>query len=419
MYQNDLFERLRAIAARPGERGIRSKISPTVWALGLTSFLTDISSEMVTSVLPVYLFSYLRLSPVQFGAVDAVYNGLSVALIAIFVGVAADRTRRHKAAAAAGYGLSALCKLLLIAAGSTWAGIMTVVGLDRLGKGIRTAPRDAMISLSSPKQYLGLAFGVHRAMDSFGALLGPVVAFAFLMLVGSNSFTGLWLVSFFIAIMGVAALWLFVPRNVAEPEPEPAESPSVSLGTTVRMPGFVALLVCGTLLAMCTVSDAFLYVLIQEKSGIGFGYVPLFYVATAATFMLFAVSAGRLADRFGLRRMFLLGYSMLVVIYALLLSSQSVSATLAAACVVLLGLFYAATEGVLMAMASRLIPAGHRTTGLALLLTGVGLGKLTSSLLFGWLWQQGGIDHALTIFVVACLATIVVSQQVLSRFGNG
>lgn len=416
MYRNDLFERLRANATRSSSRKIRTAISPTVWALGLTSFLTDISSEMVTSVLPVYLFSYLRLSPIQFGAVDAVYNGLSVALIAIVVGIAADRTRRHKEAAAAGYSISAVCKLLLIAAGGTWAGIMAVVGLDRLGKGVRTAPRDAMISLSTSKHDLGLAFGVHRAMDSAGALLGPVVAFTFLMLVGSNSFTGLWMVSFLVAITGVAALWLFVPRTIQADEP--SDSPGLSLGATARMPGFIGLIICGTLLAMCTVSDAFLYVLIQEKSGIGFGYVPLFYVATAATFMLFAVFAGKLADRFGLRRMFIFGYCLLVVIYALLLSSQSVSGVLAAACIVMLGLFYAATEGILMAMASQLIPAGHRTTGLALLLTGVGLGRLTSSLMFGWLWQSGGIDWALAVFIAACVIVIVISHQVLFRVKN-
>lgn len=413
MYQNDLFERLRSKAARSGASHNRSEISPVVWALGLTSFLTDISSEIVTSVLPVYLFNYLRLSPVEFGAVDAVYNGLSVALIAVVVGIAADRTGRHKAAAATGYSLSALCKLLLIAAGSTWTGIMVAVGLDRLGKGIRTAPRDAMISLSTPKSDLGFAFGVHRAMDSAGALLGPVVAFAFLMFVGSNSFTGLWMVSFLVAITGIAALLLFVPRAIRASEPP--GPPGLSLIATLRMPGFIALLVCGTLLATCTVSDAFLYVLIQEKSDIGFGYVPLFYVVTAATFMLFAVSAGKLADRFGLERMFILGYCLLVAIYALLLSSQSISGTLSVACIVILGLFYAATEGVLMAMASQLIPAGHRTTGLALLLTGVGLGKFISSVSFGWLWQSGGIDLALTVFVVACAIMIFVSQKVLFR----
>ena len=251
-------------------------------------------------------------------------------------------------------------------------------------------------------------------MDSAGALLGPVVAFAFLALVGSNSFTGLWLVSFLIAITGVAALWLFVPRR---PEADKAVAPQgLSFSATARMPGFIAILVCGTLLAMCTVSDAFLYVLIQEKSEIGFGYVPLFYVATSATFMLFAVSAGRLADRFGLQKMFLIGYCLLVVIYLLLLSSQSVSALLSVACIVMLGLFYAATEGVLMAMASRLIPAGFRTTGLALILTGVGLGRLASSLFFGWLWQSGGIDHALTVFAMASVIMIVISYFVLLRY---
>ena len=413
MYQNDLFERLRSKAARSRASNNRSEISPVVWALGLTSFLTDISSEIVTSVLPVYLFNYLRLSPVEFGAVDAVYNGLSVALIAIVVGVAADRTGRHKAAAAAGYSLSALCKLLLIAAGSTWTGIMVAVGLDRLGKGIRTAPRDAMISLSTAKRSLGFAFGVHRAMDSAGALLGPVVAFAFLMFVGSNSFTGLWMVSFLIAITGIAALLLFVPRTVQAAEPP--DAPGISFASTLRTPGFVALLVCGTLLATCTISDAFMYVLIQEKIHIGFGYVPLFYVATAATFMLFAVSAGKLADRFGLRQMFILGYCLLVVIYALLLLSQSMSGLMSVACIVILGLFYAATEGVLMAMASRLIPAGHRTTGLALLLTGVGLGRFVSSIMFGWIWQSGGMDLALTVFVATCVIMIVLSHFVLFR----
>lgn len=416
MYHNDLFARLRANAKNPGTNRIRSVISPTVWALGLTSLLTDISSEMVTSVLPVYLFNYLRLSPLQFGAVDGVYNGLSVALIAIVVGVVADRTRRHKVAAVAGYSLSALCKLLLVAAGGTWMGIMAAVGLDRLGKGIRTAPRDAMISLSMSKRHLGLAFGVHRAMDSAGALLGPIVAFGFLLLVGSHSFTGLWLVSFFIAVMGIAALCLFVPRTVATPAA--ADSPNLSAAAMARIPGFITVLVCGTLLAMCTVSDAFLYVLIQEKSAIGFGYVPLFYVVTAATFMLFAVSAGRLADRFGLQRIFLLGYCFLIAIYVLLLSSQSVSALLSAACIVMLGLFYAATEGVLMALASQMIPAGNRTTGLALLLTGIGLGKLASSLMFGWLWQTEGMNQALTVFAVAGVIVLFLSYQLLFRCKN-
>lgn len=414
MYKYDLFERLRQ-AGQSAAAGARNRqISPTVWALGLTSFLTDISSEIVTSVLPIYLFNYLRMSPVQFGAVDGIYNGLSVALIAIVFGIVADRSGRHKEAAAAGYGLSAVCKLLLVAAGSSWAGIMTVVGLDRLGKGIRTAPRDAMISLSTARRQLGMAFGVHRTMDSAGALLGPLVAFGFLAYVGKNSFSELWFVSFLIATAGVAALWLLVPR--AGQAVAASQSSGRSIASTARMPGFIALVICGTLLAICTVSDAFLYVLIQEKSDIGFGYVPLFYVATAATFMLFAIVAGRLADRFGLQRVFLFGYCLLALIYTMLLSSESISTTLAAACIVVLGLFYAATEGVLMAMASRLVPAQHRTTGLALLLTGVGLGKFCSSLMFGWLWQSGGIDFALAIFVAACLLMIVFSQLVLSRF---
>ena len=417
MYQNDLFERLRGGNGRGNSGGWTAKISPTVWALGITSFLTDISSEMVTSVLPVFLFNYLRLSPVQFGVVDAVYNGLSVALIAIAFGVLADRTRRHKLVAVAGYGLSSICKLLLIVAGSTWAGVMGVVGLDRLGKGIRVAPRDAMISLSTPAQNLGIAFGTHRALDSAGALLGPIAAFAFLMVAGSYAFNQLWLVSFLVALAGVAALSLLVPTKFEYEAP--SESSRQPLATIVRTRGFPALLASVTLLALCTVSDAFLYLIVQQKGDIGIGYLPLFYVVTAATFMVFAVSAGKLADSHGLRRVFLLGYVILIVVYAMLLSSESLPGPVSILSLVFLGLFYAATEGVLMAMAGRSIPKECRTTGIALLLTAVGLAKFVSSIAFGWLWQGWGIDLALSAFVGACLIAVIFSYFVLARAGHG
>ena len=119
-------------------------LNRTVWALGLTSLFTDISSEMVACILPVYLVLHLGLSPLAFGVIDGLYQG-AAALVRIAAGVLADRWRRHKEIAAAGYGLSAACRLLILAAGSTWSTIAGVVAVDRLGKGIRTAPRDALI----------------------------------------------------------------------------------------------------------------------------------------------------------------------------------------------------------------------------------------------------------------------------------
>src|SRR5687767_4337689 len=145
MYRFDWIEQLKLRAA-PSPAGGLAATSPVILALGLTSFLTDISAEMVNSLLPVYLFLHLKLTPFQYGAIDGVYNGLSIALVGLAAGLIADRWTRQKEVALAGYGLSAACKLLLVAAGGVWSSIAAVVAIDRLGKGIRTAPRDALIS---------------------------------------------------------------------------------------------------------------------------------------------------------------------------------------------------------------------------------------------------------------------------------
>src|SRR4051794_12572358 len=162
-----------ATAVRPEARSFFSRISPTVWALGFTSMLTDVSSEMVASVLPMYLVLQLGISPVAFGVIDGLYQGIA-ALVRIAGGVLADRSRRYKELAAVGYGLSAACRLLILAAGAAWTTIAGVVAIDRIGKGLRTAPRDALISLRSRSEDLATAFGVHRALDAAGAFIGPV-----------------------------------------------------------------------------------------------------------------------------------------------------------------------------------------------------------------------------------------------------
>jgi MFS family permease len=190
-------------------RGARwSGISPTVYALGVTSLFTDVAAEMVTSVLPLYLVFALQLSPLQVGLLDAVYQG-AAAVARLAGGWFADRWQRHKQVAAAGYGLSAVCKLGWLAAGTSWPALSGVMAADRVGKGIRTAPRDALISLASDPQRVGLAFGVHRAFDSAGALLGPLVAFAILAAL-PEAYDVVFVASFCIALAGLAALLLLV-----------------------------------------------------------------------------------------------------------------------------------------------------------------------------------------------------------------
>lgn len=148
---------------------------------GLTSLFTDISSEMVSTVLPLYLVFGVGLSPIQFGVLDGLYQG-GAALVRVLSGFVGDRWQRHKEVASLGYGLSAFCKLGFVVVGGALGALSAVIVLDRTGKGIRTAPRDALISLTTPRDEIGTAFGVHRALDTTGAMLGPLLGFGLLVL---------------------------------------------------------------------------------------------------------------------------------------------------------------------------------------------------------------------------------------------
>jgi cyanate permease len=185
--------------------------------LGLTSLFTDISSEMVTAVLPIYLTVELRWSAVQFGIFDGFYQGMSIVL-RLVGGVSADRHQRYKEVATSGYALSAGCKLGFLLAQGAWLPTTACLLLDRLGKGIRTAPRDALIALSSPRSERAQAFGIHRAFDSAGALLGPLVAFSLLGFFPGD-FQRLFSVSIGIGLLGLATITLGVKNRVPDSMP--------------------------------------------------------------------------------------------------------------------------------------------------------------------------------------------------------
>ena len=207
MYPFDVAALRGFLAARPAPPA-RPVIVRTVWLLGLVSCFTDISSEMISSILPVYLFVHLQLSPVQFGLIDGLYQGVT-AVARLASGIVADRWRRYKLVATIGYALSAVCKLGLLATGSAWSVFAAVLSADRLGKGIRTAPRDALISLTTRPQDLASAFGVHRAMDTAGVLVGPLLAYWILASMPGR-FDAIFVISFAAALIGIAVLVLLV-----------------------------------------------------------------------------------------------------------------------------------------------------------------------------------------------------------------
>jgi len=384
------------------------KVSRTVVLLGLTSLLTDISSEMVVTVLPLYLVYVGGFSPLAFGLIDGLYNG-ATAIVRLASGFVGDRWRRHKEVAAAGYGLSAVCKLLLLSVGTAVSAIGAVVLLDRVGKGIRTAPRDAMISLSTPKEQLGTAFGVHRAMDTTGAMLGPLVAFGLLAL-APLAFDSVFLVAFCVAVLGVAVLVVFVqPREGGEPAAAPSLRRALFL---LRIRRYRALVIAGTALSLATASDAFIFLLLQERLDLGTSLFPLLFVGSAGTYMLLAVPMGRLADRIGRGRVFLGGYALLLGVYLALLTPVG-GWLLLVATLGLLGAYYASTDGVLMAFGSSVVPEDVRGSGLAVLGTATSVGRLVASLAFGALWTLWGTTAALAGFGIALVAAVAVTGVML------
>ncbi|TWP54075.1 MFS transporter [Lentzea tibetensis] len=362
------------------------RVAANVVALGVVSLVTDISSEMVTAVLPLYLVLGLGFSPLQFGLLDGLYSGVT-AFVRIAGGNLADRFQRRKLVAGIGYGVSAVAKLGLLAAGSSAAALGLVLAADRTGKGLRTAPRDALISLSSEPSALGRAFGVHRAMDTVGAFLGPLVAFGLLWTV-AGGYDAVFFTSFCFAVLGVVLLVLFV-RDKREAVPAKAAVSMRAAVGLLRDRSLRRVCLWAVALGLVTVGDGFVFLLLQSRLEIPAAYVALLPLGTAGVYLLLAVPIGLVADRVGRWRMFLCGHLALLLAYAALLGA--VDGFLLLGFVVLAhGAFYAATDGVLMAAAGPLVPSALRTSGLAVLQTGQAVARLCSSVLFGALWTGFG-----------------------------
>jgi len=384
------------------------RVAGTVLALGTVSLITDVSSEMVSAVLPLYLVAGLGLGPAVYGVVDGLYTG-ATALLRLAGGYVADRVRRRKLVAGLGYGLSAVAKAGLLAAGTSIPALSAVIIADRAGKGLRTAPRDALITLSTPAEDLGRAFGVHRAMDSAGAFAGPLVALAVLAASG-QAFDAVFVTSGCIALIGVLVLVLHV-REHAAPAPAPAKRLDLR---QLRNGGVRTLLAAAALLGLSTIGDGFVYLLLQRRENLATGWFPLLAVGTSLAYLVLVVPLGALADRVGRAKVFLGGYAALLTVYLLLGTSWGGLPALITV-LLLYGGFYAATDGVLMAFAGPLLPAEIRTTGLALIQTGQALAYLVSSVLFCVAWQRWDAAGAIHAAAIAAVVTLGGSALLLLR----
>jgi MFS family permease len=394
-----------------GSRSTRPPVGRVVITLGIVSLLTDVSSESVSAILPLYLTAVVGLTPVAYGFIDGLYQGVS-ALVRLGGGWLADASDRPKWVALLGYGLSAVARVFLLFASGA-AGIAAVVTADRIGKGIRTAPRDAMISTSTPTEHLGRAFGVHRMLDTIGAALGPLIAFGLLVVV-PDGYSVVLVVSLAFALAGVALLGLLGPdvRARRDRERDSGPTPPPFRWRDLTDARLRPLLAVAGVLGLLTIGDGFIYLALLDHGGINTTWFPLFYVGTNVAYLLLAVPIGRLADRVGRARTLVLGHLALVGAYlCAVLPTSTAAATVGT--LLLLGTFYAATDGVIAAIAGRLVPVQARSSGIAAAQTVVALARMLASAGFGLLWLLLGPTVAMaTVAALLVLAVLAAATRI-------
>ncbi len=393
-----------------GPRGIRT-VSSTVVTLGVVSLLTDISSESVSAVLPLYITGMLGLSTIAFGLLDGAYQGVS-AVARIAGGYTSDRVGQPKWVAFSGYAVAAVARIGLLFA-SGFGALMVVLSADRIGKGIRTAPRDALIAAASDPADRGRAFGVHRMLDNIGAAIGPLLAFVILWAI-PDGYDVVFAVSLACAMIGVLVLAVLVPNlrtRAARADRAERRRDHRAAWAALRRGPFRRVLAAAGILGLVTIGDGFVYLALQDRNDFAAQWFPLLYVGTNAAFLALAIPLGRLADRVGRARVFVLGHLGLLAAYVVAaLAIDDLLATVL--CLTFLGAFYAATDGVLAALASELTTPENRATGIAAAQTVVALSRFASAALFGVLWFALGREAALLV-VAAVLAVVVVAAVAL------
>jgi len=380
-----------------------------VVTLGMVSLLTDVSSESVAAILPLYLTATVGLSTVAYGFVDGIYQGVS-SLVRVVGGFAADRGGHPKWVALAGYLISCVSRFVLLLTTGLGA-ISAVIAADRIGKGLRTAPRDAMIAAASPPDQLGRAFGVHRALDTIGAVLGPLVAFALLWWI-PDGFHAVLLVSFAFAVLGVALLGLLVSDRETRVREHAAREPFH--WRALSDPRLTRLLVVAGGLALLTVGDGFVYLALLDRGGFATHWFPLMYVGTNIAYLALAVPLGRLADRVGRARVLVCGHVALAAAYVVVAGPVS-STTSTLAALALLGTFYAATDGVVAALAGGITDPAVRASGIAAAQSTVAVARMVSSAGFGILWFALGPAAALVVVATVLGAVLPAAYLTLRR----
>ncbi|MGH7663365.1 MAG: MFS transporter [Gemmatimonadaceae bacterium] len=379
-----------ALTARPG-------LGRNVTALGAVSFLTDTASEMIYPLLPLFLSGVLGASATVLGAIEGAAESVA-ALLKLASGWWSDRVRRRKPLVVAGYAIATIARPL-VAFAQLPSHVLAIRVTDRMGKGIRTSPRDALIADSVDPAIRGRAFGFHRAADHAGAVMGPLIAFALLQGQGI-SLRSLFLFAAIPGLLSLAVLVLGV-RETPRTVPAVATKPELTGSMGGRFWAYLAVLLLFTL---GNASDAFI-LLRASQLGVPAAMIPLLWALLHVVKSATSMPGGSLSDRIGRKPLIVAGWIVYAAVY--LAFAHATTAWHAWALFAVYGLYYGLTEGVEKALVADIVPEHRRGSAFGWYNLAIGLGALPASLVFGAIWDAAGALAAFTFGAALALAAAV------------